>query len=252
MAISKSMDSPIKKSNYASRVEQSQETTLSFLPVPGPQGEKGPKGDIGPAGAIGPAGSKGERGIPGKNGIDGINGTNGLDGKNGKNGKDGKSMLSPSGQMIGWAYYENARPKDQRTGIDQGEDGWVSLFLGGISSSSKEDYLPYGNVSLWNKTTERLNFKTLTTGAIVTVCYNIALTTYMTNTEVWVKTFLGSEERSPLSYVGNLKYQYEYDFSVEQKVFVLDQDIKIFGGIPKIRTDNPCEAILKSIYISAS
>jgi hypothetical protein len=249
MAISKSMDSPIKKSNYALRVEQSQENTLSFLPVPGPQGEKGPKGEIGPTGATGPVGPKGEKGNPGKNGIDGINGTNGLDGKNGK---DGKSMTSPSGQMIGWAYYENSRPKDQRTGIDKGDDGWVSLLLSGLSNNSREDYLPYGNVSLWNKTTERLNFKTLSQGAIVTVCYNISLTTYMTNTEVWFKTFLGNEERSPLSYVGNLKYQYEYDFSVEQKVFVESQEIKIFGGIPQIRTDNPCEAILKSIYVSVS
>ena len=50
MAISKSMDGPVKKSNYATKVEQSQESVLSFLPVPGPQGERGPKGETGTQG----------------------------------------------------------------------------------------------------------------------------------------------------------------------------------------------------------
>lgn len=243
MAISKSMDSPVKKSNYAARVEQSQESTLSFLPVPGPQGERGPKGEQGLPGPQGEKGDRGDRGIAGKNGIDG---------KDGRDGVDGKSMLSPSQQMIGWGYYENQNPKEQRTGIDKGDDGWVSLLLKGLSENTNEKYLPFGNVSLWNKTTERLNFKTLNIGAIVTIRYNISLTTYMTNTEVWVKTFLKEESISPTSYVGNLKYQYDYDFSVEQTVYVADSKIQYFGGIPQIRTDNPCEAILKSIYISAS
>lgn len=241
MAISKSMDSPVKKSNYAAQVEQSQESpSLSFLPVPGPQGERGPKGDTGPQGIQGEQGPKGEKGDPGKNG------------KDGKNGFDGKSVLSPSEQMIGWGYYENEILKEQRTGIDQGEDGWVSLLIKGLSKNTNEKYLPYGNVSLWNKTTEKFNFKTLNVGAIVTICYNVSLTTYSTNTEVWMKTFLGNDQISPISYVGNLKYQYDYEFSLEQTVFVGDSKIQSFGGIPQIRTDNPCEAILKSIHISVS
>lgn len=243
MAISKSMDSPIKKSNYAARVEQSQEQTLSFLPVPGPQGDRGPKGDQGPQGDKGDKGDRGDKGDPGKNG---------LNGKDGKDGKDGKSMLSPSEQMIGWGYYENAKLKEQRTGIDKGDDGWINLLLNELSENTNEKYLPYGNVSLWNKTTERLNFRTLNIGAIVTIRYNIILTTYMTNTEVWIKTFLGEENVSPVYYVGNLKYQYDYDFSLQQTVYVEDSKIQTFGGIPQIRTDNPCEAILKSVYISVS
>jgi len=237
MAVSKNMDSPIKKSNYASKVEQSQESTLSFLPVPGPQGEKGPKGETGPQGLQGIQGEKGDKGDPGKNG---------------KNGLDGKSILSPSEQMIGWGYYENDNFKEQRTGIDKGEDGWVNLVLRGISNNSNEKYLPKGNVSLWNKTTQKLNLKTLNTGSIVTICYNISLTTYMTNTEVWFKTFLNDDNISPISYVGNLKYQYDYDFSVQQTIFVGDEKIQYFGAIPQIRTDNPCEAILKSLYVYVS
>lgn len=240
MAISKSMDGPFKKSNYAQKVEQSQDQGLSFLPVPGPQGDRGPKGEQGIEGQQGPQGPKGDKGDPGK------------DGKNGINGKDGKSVLSPSEQMIGWGYYENANPKEQRTGIDKGDDGWVNILLKGISENTNEKYLPYGNVSLWNKTTERLNFKTLNIGAIITIRYDITLTTYMTNTEVWVKTFLGTEEVSPISYVGNLKYQHDYDFSVGQTVYLSDLKMQSFGGIPQIRTDNPCEAVLKSIYVSVS
>jgi len=242
MAISKSMDSPVKKSNYSEQVTQSQfqENTLSFLPVPGPQGPVGPQGQKGDKGEPGPVGEKGEKGDPGK------------PGKNGINGKDGKSVLSPSEQQIGWGYYKDINLKQTRTGIDKGEDGWVNLILYGLDQSIKETYLPKGNVSLWNNTTKRINFKTLNDGAIVTIRYNVALTTYSNNTEVWFKTLLFKDEESPVSYVGNLKYQYDYEFSITQNIFIHDGESKNFGGIPQIRTDNPCEAVLKSLYISVS
>ena len=235
MAISKSMDSPIRKSNYAAQVEQSQESILSFLPVPGPQGEKGPKGEQGLQGIQGIQGLKGDKGDPGK------------DGRDGKNGLNGKSILSPSEQMIGWGYYKNENPKQQRTGIDKGDDGWVRLLLNGVSKESNEKYLPYGNVSLWNSTTGKINFRTLNIGSIITICYSIQLTTYSNNTEVWLKTLLENDSDSPVSYVGNLKYQYDYDFFLEQTVFLGSTKDQNFGGIPEIRTDNPCEATLKSI-----
>jgi hypothetical protein len=240
MAISKSMDSPIKKSAYAAQVEQSQESTLSFLPVPGPQGPQGPKGEKGDQGIQGPPGDRGEAGKPGTNG------------KDGKPGKDGQSVISPSGQMIGWAYYENQEEKKTRTGIDKGVDGWVPLFISNFSKNTNETYLPEGDVSLWNIETRKLNFKTLNVGSIVTIRYNIELTTYVNNTEVWVKTSLPDDIFSATSYVGNLKYQYEYDFSVEHTVFINNTRSQSFGGIPQIRTDNPCEARLRSIYISVS
>jgi hypothetical protein len=242
MAISKSMDGPVKKSNYAAQVEQSQyqDNTLSFLPVPGPQGLQGPKGETGPQGPQGLQGIKGDKGDSGK------------DGKNGKDGLNGKSILSPSEQMIGWGYYENKELKQQRTGVDKGDDGWVRLLINNISKNNNEEYLPYGNVSLWNSTTGKLNFRTLNMGSIITIRYNIQLTTYSNNTEVWVRTILDNDFNSPVSYVGNLKYQYDYDFSVEQTMFLHNIKDQNFGGVPQIRTDNPCEAILKSLYISVS
>jgi hypothetical protein len=232
------MDSPVRKSNYASKVEESQDNsgTLSFLPVPGPVGPQGPKGDTGEKGAQGIPGPKGDTGEPGKNGRDGVN---------------GKSILSPSGQMIGWGYYKGKEINKIKTGIDQSEDGWVNLVMGNIEQSD-EDFLPRGNVSLWNFNTKRINFKTLNIGSIVTIRYNIDLTTYVNNTEVWVKTLLENEQYSVTSFVGSLKYQYDYDFSVEQTVFLHSPKIQAFGGIPQIRTDNPCVARLNSIFISVS
>lgn len=226
-----------KRKKYSEQVEQSQDSTLSFLPVPGPVGPQGPKGDQGPQGIQGIQGEKGDPGKPGKNGQDG---------------KDGKSILSPSEQQIGWGYYENSNPTQQRTGIDRGEDGWVRLLISKIGSKTNEKYLPNGDVSLWNNTTGKLNFRTLNIGSIITIRYNILLTTYGNNTEVWLKTLLDNEDQSPTSYVGNLKYQYDYEFSVEQTVFIHDSKSQNFGGIPQIRTDNPCEAILKSVYIAVS
>ena len=241
MAISKSMDSPVKKSNYASKVEESYDTssTLTFLPVPGPVGPQGPKGDTGQIGPEGPKGPIGETGPAGKNG------------KDGKNGINGKSILSPSEQMIGWGYYKGKDIDKQKTGIDQSDDGWTTLVIGDIVESN-EHFLPIGNVSLWNKHTKRLNFKTLNIGSIITIRYNIELTTHTNNTEVWVRTLLENDEYSATSFVGSLKYQYDYDFSVEHTVFVHDTNIQSFGGIPQIRTDNPCTARLSSMYIKVS
>ena len=242
MTISKSMDSPFKKSNYADQVNQSQiqENTLSFLPVPGPQGPQGQTGPKGDKGEQGPKGDPGEKGDPGK------------PGKDGRNGFDGKSVLSPSEQQIGWGHYENGTPKQVKTGVDQGVDGWVPLIMLGLGEKTVEKFLPKGGVSLWNEYSKKINFRGLEVGSIVTIRYNVVLTTYMNNTEVWFKTLLLDEDDSPVSYVGNLKYQYDYEFSVEQTMCIRDLESKNFGAIPQIRTDNACEAILKSIYISVS
>ena len=234
MSISKNMDSPFsKKSNYAEKVEQSSQG-MTFLPLPGPQGPQGlpgPKGNTGPQGE---QGLKGDKGDPGKNG------------------KDGLSILSPSGQQIGWALYENLNVKEQRTGIDKGNDGWVNLWADSKGKNTNEKYLPKGHVSLWNPITRKLNFQNLNIGSIVTIRYNIELTTYVNNTEVLVKTELVDDNFSPVSFIGSFKYQYVYDFSCENTVFIENQKFKDFGGIPQIRTDNACEAILKSIYVSVS
>lgn len=243
MAISKSMDSPIRKSNYADQVSQSQvqESTLSFLPVPGPQGVQGPQGPRGDKGEVGPQGAKGDRGEPGKPG---------KDGKDGRDGQDGKSVISPSGQQMGWGYYENGQIRQIRTGADQGNDGWVQMSLKSVGSNSVERFLPNGSVALWNDSTKKINLKAVEIGSIITICYYISLTTYSNNTEVWFRTLVDSEDLSPVTYIGNLKYQYDYDFSVEQKIFVNDFKFQNFGGVPQIRTDNACEATLKSLYIS--
>jgi hypothetical protein len=233
MSISKNMDSPFsKKSNYAAKVEQSiGHEGLSFLPVPGPQG---------PQGLTGP---KGDRGIQGERG---------LKGDKGDPGKDGKSVLSPSEQQIGWGYYENLEVKQQKTGIDQGEDGWVNLWVDAKGINTNEKYLPKGHVGLWNFITRKINLQNLHIGAIVTIRYDINITTYINNTEVSVRTLLFDDEISPVSFIGSFKYQHSYDFSCEHTAFVHGEEFKNFGGIPQIRTDNPCEVILKSIYISVS
>lgn len=229
------MDSPILKKQYAQRVEESSNNQgLSFLPVPGPRGEQGPKGDTGSTGKQGEQGLKGDKGDTGKNGT------------------DGKNILSPSEQNIGWALYKNSKDTNFRTGIDQGEDGWISLYVESNKNDMAEDYLPKGNVSLWHSEIRRLNFKTLNIGAIVTIRYNLEIETFSNNTEVWLKTLLEDKEESPITFIGSLKYQYSYDFSCEQTVFVKDKGFQGFGGIPQIRTDNASDVKLKSIYISVS
>jgi len=231
-----SMDFPYsaKKKKYSDNVDQVNETkelATQYIAVPGPQGERGPQGIKGEPGATGPAGLKGDKGDPGK---------------------DGETILSPSKQNIGWGFYLGKNVQSFRTGATKGEDGWVNLFIDSEGQGTTEEYLPRGSVSLWNPNTRRVNFKTLNVGAIVTICYNLEILTFSNNTEAWLRTYVDGSDRYPTSYIGLLKYQYEYEMSVQHTLFVENKKVQTAGGIPQIRTDNDASVVLKSIHIAVS
>jgi hypothetical protein len=240
MATSKSMDFPgAKKSSYAAQVEQSQaspyqENTLSFLPVPGPVGPQGPSGKDGKDGEVGPQGPQGEQGPKGEKGA---------------NGHDGASALSSSGQQAGWASYFNKIENSHKLGVTQGDDGWVTVYIN-CEGSNDETYLPKNTVSFWNDHARMLNFKGLKEGAQVFITYNFELTTYASNTEVWIRTFFANSNREISQFVASLKYQHTYPISVTQQVFIEDQKMWGNGAYPQIRTDYDASVIMKSIYVS--
>lgn len=234
-----SMDFPNpKKKKYSDNVDTGVIIDPAmYIAVPGPQGERGsigPKGDAGPQGERGP---KGDPGIPGKNGKDGVNGRN---------------ILSPSEQNIGWACYDNLNKKSIRLGANKGEDGWVKFGVDGEGNNTNELFLPKESVGLWNPSTQRFNFKTLNIGSIITIRYNIELTTYSNNTEVWFRTFVDNSENYTTTYVGSLKYQFDYDLSMEHTLFLENKSMQLGGGTPQIRTDNDASVIIKSIHIAVS
>ena len=240
--MAKSMDFPsaAKKRKYSENIDQSSElqnTEISYVAVPGPQGERGIQGPKGERGPEGPQGPKGDKGEPGKDG---------------KNGKDGISILSPSMQNIGWAIYDGLNLTQIRTGAAKGDDGWVNLILDAEGKNTNEQYLPKESVSLWNPNTQRLNFKTLNIGAIITICYNLEIQTFSNNTEAWIRTFSERSEQCPITYIGCLKYQYPYELSVSQTVLLEGKVMQSDGGIPQIRTDNDSIVSLKSVHISVS
>lgn len=234
-----SMDFPNpKKKKYSDNIDTGVIVDPAmYIAVPGPQGERGiagPKGDTGPVGEKGP---KGDPGIPGKNG---------------KDGKDGRNILSPSEQNIGWAYYENENKRSIRLGANKGDDGWVKFGVDGLGKNTNELFLPKESVGLWNPETQRFNFKTINIGSIITVRYNIELTTYANNTEVWFRTFIDNTENYPTTYVGSLKYQFDYDFSMQHTIFLENKGMQLSGGIPQIRTDYDASVIIKSMHIAVS
>ena len=237
MAVSKSMEFPYKKP-YASKVnEQPVNENQSFIPVPGPQGlpgSPGPKGDKGDPGERGPKGPKGDKGDPGKPGT---------------NGKDGKSYFPVYMQNAGWAKYISASSKQRKIGATEGDDGWVGFWLE-TDNSSIELYLPEDSVSLYNPNTRRINFKGLNIGAQVQISYRFEITTFSANTEVWCRSLSSNEESSVTSFIGNLKYEYSYDISVNHSVTVDSEATRIFGVLPQLRSDYPATAVLKSIYVS--
>jgi hypothetical protein len=238
--MAKSMDFP-KKKKYLETIQEVK--TTEYIAVPGITGEKGDTGPQGLPGPQGPKGDKGDRGDIGKQGPQG---------ERGEPGKAGDGYDSPSGQYPGWAYYSNKSIQTYRAGPERGDDGWVNFFLDIDESKTIESYLPNRSVSLLNKTARNINLKTLKVGAKVDIRYDFSLETYVPNTEVWIRTLLREEEVSPIGYVGLLKYQYSYDISHCQTIFINSDKIKNYGGQPQIRTDNESSFILKGIYISVS
>ena len=241
MAASKSMDFPgAKKSSYAAQVEQSQASTyqenaLSFLPVPGPQGPPGPAGRDGQDGLPGPQGPEGQKGQKGEKG---------------QTGQNGLSSLSSSGQQAGWASYTNALDKPIKLGISQGDDGWVTLLLDTKDKTQNEKYLPEGCTSLWNSHQRALNFHGIKEGSQVFVTYNFELTTYASNTEVWLRTYFSSKDKEFVQLIGSFKYQNTYSLSATQQIFIEDQTMWGNGAVPQIRTDFDASVIFNSVYVS--
>jgi len=237
--MAQNMDFPGRSKKYSDNVNNSYQLDqpLSYIAVPGPQGEPGPKGDTGP---IGPEGKVGPKGDPGKAG---------KDGRDGKDGKPGESVLSPSGQRIGWGLYTNLSQKNITLGATKGNDGWVNIALD-CKGKNNEEYLPQNNVSLYNPETQRINLKGLQTGSIITIRYDIILTTFSNNTEVWFRTLLPDAENGPVTFAGNLKYQFDYDMSLEHTIFLENDKMKILGGMSQILTDNDASMVVKSLYIS--
>ncbi len=241
--MAKSMDFPeTKKKKYSDNLNEQVPGELigNYIAVPGPQGPKGESG---------PKGDKGERGERGEQGLQGPKGDAG---KDGRNGRDGASVLSPSEQQIGWACYDALQRPNLRLGATRGDDGWVKFYVDGLGENTNELFLPNGSVSLWNTETQKLNFKGINIGSIVTIRYNVELTTYSNNTEVWARTFIDNSDQYPTTYVGSLKYQFTYDLSIEHTLFIENKKMQTAGGIPQIRTDNDAGVIIKSIHISVS
>jgi hypothetical protein len=241
MAVSKSMDFPsAKKSSYAAQVEQSQtapyqDNTLSFLPVPGPVGPQGPAGRDGKDGLVGPPGPEGQKGPKGEKG---------------PSGQNGLSSLSSSGQQAGWGSYTNTIIKPTKLGVSQGNDGWVTLLLDTKDQAQNEIYLPKGCTSLWNSHQRALNFHGINEGSQIFVTYNFELTTYTSNTEVWLRTYFTSKDQEFVQFVGSLKYQNVYNLSVTQNIFIEDKSMWTNGAVPQLRTDFDASVIFNSVYVS--
>lgn len=247
MAVSKSMDIPGgQKPSYAAQVQQTQsspykENELSFLPVPGP---------VGPQGPAGRDGRDGERGPTGPEGPAGKAGAKGATGANGKDGKDGESSLSSAGQQAGWGTYYNKTSKEFRLGATQGDDGWVSIFVNSNDPKTNNLFLPKDTVDFWNTESRSLNFKGLKEGSQVFITYNFELTTYTSNTELWVRTHFSKVDEENAQFVAALKYQYTYPMSVTQRIILQDKAYNASTVLPQFRTDFDASLIMNSIHVS--
>lgn len=239
--MAKAMNFPgSSKKKYSSIISNNNYNETLSIPIPGPQG---------PQGLQGPQGPKGD---PGKDGERGLQGIQGPIGPKGEKGLDGKDATSPSGQEMGWAHYYSDEHNLITTGLDKCEDGWVSVNFKKGSMKKNEQYLPKGSSSFWNDESRKINFRGMNLGTKTDIRYDLSIETYVNGTEFWFRTFFPLLEKDISSYFGSFKYQYTYDISVYQTIFLTDQLIRSSGGIPQVRTDAPCSVSLNGIFISVS
>ena len=245
--MAKNMESPqpLRKKNYLDAVQSSnpQELDKQYIAVPGLQGETGltgPKGDKGDKGDTGPQGPQGERGRTGPQG------------ERGEPGKGGEGYDSPSRQYPGWAYYKNGSDKLSILGPQRGDDGWVSLNFYPNLESSNQEYIMKNSNELWLSETNMFNFKGLKLGAKVDIRYDFTITTESNYTELWLRLFSEKYENLPTSYVANFKYQYSYDMSFFQTLYLDTSKMKNSVIRPEFRADAESSIILKGMYISVS
>jgi hypothetical protein len=242
MATSMDPPQPLKKKNYLDAVKSSDPQEIKeYIAVPGIQGERGEQG---------PKGDKGDRGDPGPEGPKGDVGKTGPQGERGEPGKGAEGYDSVSGQYPGWAYYENISDRATQLGPQRGDDGWVSITFSPKQDLSNNFYMPKGSNELWQADMNIFNFKSLKLGAKVDIRYDFTISTESNYTELWFRTFNEKYKNSPTSYVANLKYQYSYDMSIFQTLYIDDQRIKSYGARPQARTDMESQIVLNGMYIS--
>ena len=117
-------------------------------------------------------------------------------------------------------------------------------------SKDIEMFLPKGCVSFWNPNSYRLNFKGLKEGSHVFIKYKFDITTYSSNTEVWIRTQFPGSDLELLNFASHLKYQSSYSLNVTQDFFISDKKIWASAALPQIRTDFDASVFIKSIAIS--
>ena len=247
--MAKSMDSPqpFKRKGYSQAIQESElqqpQDLIEYIAVPGmtgAQGEKGQKGDQGEKGDSGPQGPKGNTGKDGPQGV------------RGEPGKGGEGYDSASGQYPGWVYYKNNSERVTNLGPERGNDGWVFPNFKLNKEKSNDAYMSKGSNSLLVEDSNMLSFKSLKVGARVDIRYDFDITTYSNYTELWIRLFSEKCENLPASYVANFKYQYSYEMSFFQTVYIDSTRIKNAIIRPEFRADTESSMVLKGMYISVS
>ena len=95
-----------------------------------------------------------------------------------------------------------------------------------------------------------MNLRGLKIGSIITIRYNVTITTFSNNTEVWFRTASTNPKDIVTSYAANLKYQYDYDMSLEHTVILDNISFQNNGAWPEVLTDNDAMITLNSVHIS--
>ena len=86
----------------------------------------------------------------------------------------------------------------------------------------------------------------------IDIVYGLEITTFGNNTELSLRSYFPNSETEIVSYIGNFKYQYTYETSVTQTIFLNAERDRISGFVPQLRSDLDCVARLKYLQIYVS
>jgi len=247
MAQSMESPQPLKRKGYSQAIQESElqqpADLKEYIAVPGLNGERGERGQKGDQGDKGDTGPQGPKGDTGKDGPQGARG---------EPGKGAEGYDSVSGQYPGWVYYKNSLDKITNLGPEKGNDGWVFPKFELDKNMSNETYMPKGSNSLILQDSNMLSFKSLKIGAKVDIRYDFDINTYSNYTELWLRLFNEKCQNLPASYVANFKYQYSYEMSFFQTLYIDSTRIKNAVIRPEFRADTESSMVLKGMYLSVS
>ena len=164
------------------------------------------------------------------------------------------SSASEAGLLGGWGDYNDYVTIASPISITGGA-GYVDLTNDKLGVYTREDYLPFGVPTLWNSTTNRSDFSTLSVGDVGQVRVDIELVTLSVNTDFEVTLEFGtggSVFTIPILNLSSFKTAGTYHLSGVSNYYIGSKDVIDNGFRVRAKADTTCTVTVNGFLINVT